>query len=184
MALKTAVLTTLGFTRVQDFQRAWNLGPALVVDGIWGPKTSAAGSISLHRHNQKRGDISAHFSAREFRCKCGGVLAGCHKTVVLRELLVSLETLRTHTGPLSIVSGYRCPQHNAKVGGATTSQHLYGAAADIPGILTVGQVKALHIFAGIGYRGSDSKAVHVDRRDKSGHNPTKSTTSQPATWPY
>jgi len=39
--------------------------------------------------------------------------------------------------PIYIVSGYRCPKHNATVPGAhENSQHIYGQAADIyvPGI--------------------------------------------------
>lgn len=34
-------------------------------------------------------------------------------------------------GPLFINSGYRCPELNREVGGVNTSQHLYGAAADV-----------------------------------------------------
>ena len=33
--------------------------------------------------------------------------------------------------PVKINSAYRCPKHNAKVGGAEKSQHLTGLAADI-----------------------------------------------------
>jgi hypothetical protein len=42
-----------------------------------------------------------------------------------------LEQVRTLTGfPLEISSGYRCPKLNSRVGGATTSQHTRGQAAD------------------------------------------------------
>ena len=34
-------------------------------------------------------------------------------------------------GPISVSSGYRCPELNAKVGGAKTSGHLYGFCADL-----------------------------------------------------
>lgn len=34
-------------------------------------------------------------------------------------------------GPITVNSGYRCPALNSAVGGATTSQHLTGQAADI-----------------------------------------------------
>ena len=33
--------------------------------------------------------------------------------------------------PIKINSAYRCPEHNAKVGGVKNSQHLSGLAADI-----------------------------------------------------
>jgi zinc D-Ala-D-Ala carboxypeptidase len=50
----------------------------------------------------------------------------------LRALCVNaLEPLRRRFGVLRITSGYRCPKVNALVGGAPTSQHLSGEAADI-----------------------------------------------------
>ena len=33
-------------------------------------------------------------------------------------------------GPIIISSGYRCPELNKKVGGASNSDHVYGAAVD------------------------------------------------------
>lgn len=43
-----------------------------------------------------------------------------------------LQPLRDAWGePLSINSGYRCPELNAKVGGVPTSQHVKGEAADV-----------------------------------------------------
>ena len=43
-----------------------------------------------------------------------------------------LQSIRSHFGAaVTINSGYRTPQYNAKVGGVTDSQHCYGTAADI-----------------------------------------------------
>ena len=43
-----------------------------------------------------------------------------------------LQPLRdTWGGPLFINSGYRCPELNKEVGGAKTSQHVKGMAADV-----------------------------------------------------
>ncbi|MBR1688994.1 MAG: DUF882 domain-containing protein [Prevotella sp.] len=42
-----------------------------------------------------------------------------------------LEPLRRQFGVIRITSGYRCPALNRQVGGAPTSQHLLGEAADI-----------------------------------------------------
>lgn len=42
-----------------------------------------------------------------------------------------LEPLRAHYGPVYINSGYRCPELNKLVGGASTSQHCLGQAADV-----------------------------------------------------
>lgn len=173
-------VSDLGFTSIRDFQAAWNLGPRLVVDGIQGPKTNAALYTSL----RAGGLISPHFRAAEFACHCGGRFAGCHHTLVLRDLLQSLETLRTHTGPLTIVSGYRCPQQNSLVGGAGDSQHMYGSAADIPPQIEYSAVIGLHVFAGIGRNQSTGLAAHVDRRDVSGHNTTGGTLLRPTLWTY
>lgn len=43
-----------------------------------------------------------------------------------------LDPLREKWGaPITVTSGYRCPKLNAAVGGAKTSQHLLGQAADL-----------------------------------------------------
>ena len=43
-----------------------------------------------------------------------------------------LDPIREDWGsPISVSSGYRCPELNAKVGGAKTSGHLYGFCADL-----------------------------------------------------
>lgn len=157
-----------GEITVKDFQATWNLGPALKVDGIVGPKTTAAIEESVSRG----GLISPHFRATEFLCHCGMRRNGCHGIIAWRYLLASLETYREHFAPngLTIVSGYRCPEHNRAVGGATDSMHLYGLAADVPGAAAWGRVRALDVFAGIGYSPSTGRVVHVDRRDRRGHN--------------
>ena len=49
----------------------------------------------------------------------------------LRLLAKGLEQVQALTGfPLEISSGYRCPELNLRVGGAKTSQHTQGLAAD------------------------------------------------------
>lgn len=52
---------------------------------------------------------------------------------------VVLEPIREHFGPVIISSGYRSPALNRAVGGAATSQHVAGEAADIevPGVSNV-----------------------------------------------
>jgi zinc D-Ala-D-Ala carboxypeptidase len=41
-----------------------------------------------------------------------------------------LDPLRAKVGKIRINSGYRTPEHNAKVGGSITSQHIKGEAVD------------------------------------------------------
>lgn len=53
----------------------------------------------------------------------------------LRELCVHiLQPLRDHVHAIVVNSGYRAPRTNKAVGGAATSQHLTGQAADIEGV--------------------------------------------------
>lgn len=100
-----------------------------------------------------------HFTPGEFRCPHCGV-------ALVRPLLIAvLEVVRHSTGakPLRIVSGYRCPVHNKAVGGAKDSQHMYGAAADIPpGRVTLDDARAAGA-RGVGTAGA--WVVHLDVRD-------------------
>ena len=69
-----------------------------------------------------------NFSPNEFRCKCCGTIGNEHTA---RHLAWSLQSIRNIVGPLKINSAYRCPKHNAKVGGGKKSQHLESSAADL-----------------------------------------------------
>jgi uncharacterized protein YcbK (DUF882 family) len=104
------------------------------------------------------GDLSEHFSASEFKDK----RTGAERRPPCR-LLVALEFLRRDVNrPLLIVSGYRSPETNRAVGGATSSRHLLGDAVDIPaGYATLQQAEAAG-FVGIGTRGG--WVIHVDVR--------------------
>lgn len=106
----------------------------------------------------RTGQLSPHFAAKEFACPHCGV------ALVRPALLELLERIRARTGgPLRIVSGYRCPIHNAEISGATDSQHMYGTAADLAaGQLTIaGAIRAMAV--GIGSKGN--WVLHVDVRD-------------------
>ena len=106
------------------------------------------------------GDLSFHFSRSEFACPC------CGELVIDMELIDQLERLRFLVGkPIIILSGYRCPKHNREVGGAPTSQHLYGRAADI----RVEGMSSLELFlealrCEFGGIGLYPNFVHVDVR--------------------
>ena len=86
-------------------------------------------------------------------------------------LVQKLQTIRTvYDTPLRITSGYRCVKHNAAVGGAKSSKHLYGIAADVkdptgklnPVALAI---LASNTFGGVGvYWYGTAAFVHVDVR--------------------
>lgn len=66
------------------------------------------------------------FKKEELACPC------CGSFVHNNEALCKLDLLRSLVNrPLYINSAYRCPKHNASVGGSTSSQHMLGTAFDI-----------------------------------------------------
>ena len=80
---------------------------------------------SLVRDGNRR--LAPDFQVRELRCRDGT------DTIMVDEALtVVLQCIREHFGKaVTITSGYRTAAHNAAVGGAKSSQHLLGRAADI-----------------------------------------------------
>ena len=66
--------------------------------------------------------------AEQGHCSCG-VDSASH---VSQRLLDLLDRLRENIGgPIEVSCMYRCPAHNAAVGGVENSQHVLGTAADI-----------------------------------------------------
>lgn len=72
--------------------------------------------------------ISKHFNAQEFKCKCGRN----HEIKLNYSLIWQLEKIMDIVGgSITIInSGYRCPQHDKNVGGSGVGQHVNGNAAD------------------------------------------------------
>ena len=86
--------------------------------------------------------MTKNFKLKEFECK-----GGCDMPLEVYENIIKLASqlqfLRDYTGrPITINSAYRCPEHNTKVGGSKTSQHLLGKAADI----TIQSLKPAEVF--------------------------------------
>lgn len=73
-----------------------------------------------------------HFTERELRCRCCGQLPPSVRDNITSLVANILDPARDQLGaPIIVTSGYRCPAHNAAVGGVPNSQHLRGEAADI-----------------------------------------------------
>jgi peptidoglycan hydrolase-like protein with peptidoglycan-binding domain len=174
-------------TAVARFQLAYNLGRHLAVDGQYGPLTLAA-----LNEVQRTGRLSPSFTIAELRSKGDGTVW------VHRTLLVQLEALRRAVGrPLALVSAWRDVAHNRRVGGATSSQHTYGAAPELRAIasrlsagahlhagraadfnrnyITLDDARKLRLFTGIGHR--DGWVTHVDMR-------TPGNADAPTVWRY
>lgn len=193
------VLTAMGWrvnteTRyrqaVRDFQAMWNLGTPLAVDGIVGAKTLAALRHSARRRADKKGDISAHFNAAEFACKCGrrkdGPYPACRRIWASRALVQGAEKYRSLAGPFTPVSACRCRQHNAAVGGYYRSQHLHGQAMDVVARFSIAQVVALRAFSALGINRRGGTVRHLDNRHLSPDNYPRASgsTSNPYTYYY
>jgi uncharacterized protein YcbK (DUF882 family) len=75
--------------------------------------------------------ITANFDSDEFACHDGTPVPDA-LVPNLRRLCEALEVVRAELGhPIIIVSGYRSPAYNGKVGGAAKSEHCNATAADI-----------------------------------------------------
>ena len=112
----------------------------------------------------KRGYLSENFKESELMCKGTKTLP---EKGIDPKLLELLEHIRAHfDAPVKINSGYRSPEHNAKVGGAKGSYHVKGMAADIvvkgvPAIKVYNYLNTTH-YGGVGRY---SRFTHVDVRE-------------------
>jgi peptidoglycan hydrolase-like protein with peptidoglycan-binding domain len=114
---------------VRRFQTAYGL----TADGV----VAASTQSQLNALEQSDGS-TLHFNWSEFTDRVSGDFSGGKVSAAqakenARRLMYKLEALRKKLGniPLTINSGFRSIAHNADVGGASDSMHLYGNAADL-----------------------------------------------------
>ncbi len=113
--------------------------------------------------------LSENFRAKEFACKGSGC---CTQVLVDEKLVEYLQKIRDHFGKaVTVNSAYRCATHNKKVGGATSSRHTKGQAADIK-VKDVAPAEVAKYAESIGVLGiglyetdSDGHFVHIDTRE-------------------
>jgi len=110
-----------------------------------------------------RGDktkLSTNFSVAEFECSCGQ----CKETLINLDHVAKLQKLREDLGAsITINSAYRCPAHNAAVGGEKNSMHMKGHATDIvvKGMTPLEVQDACESFDGLGRYDT---FTHIDSR--------------------
>ncbi len=156
------------FTRrfVATFQQAYTFAE-LAVDGDPGPLTIGA----MGACEEAGFRLSEHFVIGEFLTKGERRVTWQNEVLkVDRQLVLSLEQLRVSLGfPVHLLSAYRDPAHNRRVGGAARSQHLFGKAVDLnrPRMvrnITEAEVRAAG-FKGVGMMSrTNPDVVHVDVR--------------------
>lgn len=115
--------------------------------------------------------LSKNFKSTEFDCHGKGC---CTETPIHEKLVDILQKVRNHFGvSVTVNSGFRCPVHNAKVGGASkNSYHMTGMAADIVvkgvhPVIVARYIDTLNVNGRVGcYTFSDKGTgfVHVDVR--------------------
>ena len=120
----------------QTATKAFQADYGLEDDGICGAETEKAMKhavtygMPIKETKEPTWDDIEHFERREFACKCGK--CGGYPAEPSWDLIAILEKIRDHFGsPVRVNSGVRCAAHNTAVGGAKSSQHLYGTASDI-----------------------------------------------------
>jgi len=103
----------------------------------------------------------SNFQIREFACKDGS-----DEILIDGDLVRRLQDCRDKFGVTTINSAYRTPAWNAKVGGATNSQHVKGKASDTVCKNTSPLEVAMYAEAmGMGGIGLYSSFTHIDTRD-------------------
>lgn len=122
--------------------------------------------------------LSKHFTVEEFDCHDGSKVPPKYYRGLMQLCRLYLEPLRTRYGRVKINSGYRSHRHNAAIGGASRSYHVYpehnafDVAADIT--CATGTPRQWHATlnalrkrerGGKGGLGLYSSFVHVDTRD-------------------
>ncbi len=164
----------LSKTATKAFQKDYGLTP----DGIFGAATEkkilAVIASSEAPKTQPTTtpvvddwDDIKYFSRKEFACKCGKC-GGFPVEPDLNMVRVA-DAIRERLGvPVGVNSGVRCRNHNSAVGGASSSQHLYGTAADLgkPSGVSVATMVAIaeELMPNTGGIGIYSWGIHIDSR--------------------
>lgn len=113
--------------------------------------------------------IAPNLLRSEVLCHCS---YSCGVCAAHLDLLSAWKKLRSLVGiPLTPTSVCRCRRHNTEVGGAATSQHLFGKAMDLkcdPHLFDLSAPRMVAIYLSCGFRGLGfgmaGGAIHLDVR--------------------
>lgn len=126
--------------------------------GFTTPSDERVLTLSLSEHGTNK--LSTNFEVREFACHDGS-----DEILVDTRLVGILQRLRDWaSSPVIIRSGYRTKAYNSAVGGATSSRHMRGLAADIvvPGMTPESVAQWLEKQPEAGGVGRYDTFTHID----------------------
>jgi hypothetical protein len=161
---------TLTTRFIRTFQSAYALGPywddPLEVTGV----ADSATLIAIEHCRLNDYHVTTDFRWPEYATKNTNKRVTRNNPVIMldRELAVGMQLMRTHYGrAIRIISAFRDSFWNSIVGGAKSSQHLLGKAADFhllgPGPIPTEPV-CKRWFNGIGVARLSGRVSHVDVR--------------------
>lgn len=148
-------------------------------DGLGGPETDkalrhavaydmfqVADAMEIPSNPPDFWDEIEFFTRDEFRCKCGGKYCDGFPHEPQEAMVRLADGARRDFGKAAIViSGLRCPQHNANENGVEDSQHIYGEACDIqiPGVSSAQLLSYFQSRPGVRYTYAiNGTNVHFD----------------------
>lgn len=161
------------------------------IDGLWGTNSKTAANAFKAAYGVEANDKNLlaavngtiqpkaeeaadgwedikYFKKAEFKCKCGRYCDG-YPAEIDMTMVKYADAIRAKLGkPLTVNSGLRCKQHNANVGGASASQHMYGTACDLgcPSGVTPDKMAqvAESVIGNTGGIGIYTWGIHIDSR--------------------
>jgi len=109
--------------------------------------------------------LTAHFNADEFACKCG---KNCDAVSIDLDLVKKLEKVRVKCDfALKINSGVRCVEYNRKKKGKSKSAHIMGRGVDIHCVHSWNRWMIIFWAIRYGFKriGIGSTFIHLDLDD-------------------
>lgn len=101
------------------------------IEFIWHKIQFSGGTGWVFDQYTNEGSVGGMIEPNFAESELHSTYSACTKFHISKDLTSKLQALRNRVGPVGLSNGYRCPTHNAAVGGASTSYHVSGQAADI-----------------------------------------------------